>query len=494
MTRPSPDGSSASTPGAGKADEDSDLLAQIEKQTARVVARQKLVEAQVGALAALSPGVSDGPTNTVTLGAKAGSLAPWLAQSVLADLSRGIATATWGAIPSEDVEGEKAAADTRVVFVTDDPELLATDVVSRQVQSAMRGRTRELVTWVGSLAGAATDLAQAVDRYQRSEAGRDEDRVQGGGTRELVLNLLSEATGDALAATAGVAATQEAETTAAAEAAEGAEADEPATEPDGAGAAGPLGVALDLVELLAVDYTVTAAEVTVESALLARLTAGELGSSRPTTADQVLLDGFAPAADSSTLKAYDRLITALNRTVDATQDLERVLAPVAAEAEVYRVSVAEVQKAWEKAVAEPEDDPDADADFEDVLDELEKRLLARQRAASPAESLVEACATVTTAVRQELAALATPDSAGISPLQRACSATDSTTGRGTTPSRSRTSCSSRPPTPAQTSSRDAPFSARRDASATWAAPTVHGCWRTSMGRSPAAAGSTAPAT
>jgi hypothetical protein len=42
------------TNGAGKTDK-ADDLAQLEKRTARVVARQKLVEAQLAALAALHP-------------------------------------------------------------------------------------------------------------------------------------------------------------------------------------------------------------------------------------------------------------------------------------------------------------------------------------------------------------------------------------------------------------------------------------------------------
>lgn len=163
--------------------------------------------------------MSDGPKNTVTFGAKAGSLAPWLVQSVLADVSREIATGVWDAVPSTQLKGQP-------------------------------------------------------------ESG------------------------------------------------------------------------------------------------LAR-------GSRPASADQVLLDGFAPAGDSSTLRAYDCLVRALVRVVDATQDLARALAPVAAEAEVYRRWFESVEKAWEKAVADAKDDPDAAGDFEKALVELGKRLLARQNAASP---------------------------------------------------------------------------------------------------------------
>lgn len=57
-----------------------------------------------------------------------------------------------------------------------------------------------------------------------------------------------------------------------------------------AAGAGPIGAAADLVRLLGVDYTIKTAEVAVDSALLARLTAGSLAMSKSKkSCDEVLL-------------------------------------------------------------------------------------------------------------------------------------------------------------------------------------------------------------
>ncbi|KRF34690.1 hypothetical protein [Nocardioides sp. Soil805] len=380
---------------------------ELEKQTARVKARQDLVEAKLGAVGSLATGVTDGPTNTVTFGAKAGSLAPWLAQSVLAEVAGGLTKAVWTAIDDRAVDGQPVR---RVVLVTDDPALLATDLVSRQVQASMQGRTTELGALAGDLTRALVGLRQAVGRYKDEEAERARQAQAGGpGNRDLLASVLDRAEGVAAAA-ADVAEAQ------AATAAPEADEEETGSETSGTS---PLAAAVDLVRLLAIDYTVTAADVGVDSALLARLTSGRMASAGRD--DVVLLDGFAPADNSTTFAAYASLIAALNEVASAARTLRSAKAPVDSEAGEYRLALAEVRKEWEKTLADDEAPDGAAEALEEAVEELSRRLQARVAAAAPAEDMIAACTTLTQVVRTELTALTSADGQGIAPLQRACS-------------------------------------------------------------------------
>lgn len=381
---------------------------ELEKQTARVLARQELLEARLGAVGALAPGVTDGPTNTVTFGAKAGSLAPWLAHSVLADVAAELSDAVWEAVDALPVDATRTG---RVVLVTDDPALLATDLVSRQVQASMRGRVDELDGLARDLTRALVGLRQAVDRYRAEEADRDARLAQPSdeGTRDLLGSVIDRA--EAVAAAAAEVAT--------APAAE--EAEEEAGSGTATSGTSPMAVAVDLVRLLAIDYTVTAAEVSVDSALLARLTSGRLASAKGHEGDVVLLDGFAPADNSATFAAYSSLVGALNEVASAARALGAAKAPGDAELGEYRLALAEVRKEWERTLADEDAAAGAADALEEAVEELSRRVQVRTAAAAPAEDLLTSCTTLTQAVRDELGALTTPDGHGISPLQRACS-------------------------------------------------------------------------
>lgn len=357
-------------------------LARLEKETARLLARRKLAEARLGALESLSPGATDLPKNEVTLGAKAGALGPWLAQDVLAGLAGTVAT---------DVGTALESVPSAVVFVTADAHLLAGDVSSRQVGEALDGRVVELSLLVRRLASAREALGEAVAEYEQEEREEQEEQQP---------RLLDEAASPRTAGEAGDKATT------------------PAPTATGTAAgAGPFGVAIDLVRLLATDYTVTAAEVSVDSALLARLTAGRL----PGKGRQVLLDGVALAGDSPTLASYQELVGGVAAVVDAAQQLADRVAPVVAEAEVHQAAVEKLHEAWTTTLADQEADPGAAAEIKKSLDLRTQRLTVRRSAAAPAQRLLEHAEEVVAAVRAEVAALAEPDATGVTPLQRACS-------------------------------------------------------------------------
>ncbi len=482
-------------------------VVELEKQTARIKARQGLLAARLGAFGSLTPGVSDAPQNTVTFGDKAGSLAPWLAQSVLAEVAGNISAAVWenlypqtpaAAVPApvsagtpeqrahaarvaaeaaadraahERARAEKAAegaaadraaaeaaaaraaaaqagiqpdedtpsnpaAETAsrpsrssdsvpgpyVVFVTDDPDLLSSDVVSQQVNLALKARTSELTQRAGALARASTELTQAVNRYLRDEVGTSgQNGSDRGRTRDLVQDTLTEV---AIAAAQKGTEAKAAETSAAdgKAAAEDAGAGTGAGDGTSAAGAGPIGAAVDLVRLLGVDYTIKTAEVAIDSALLARLTAGRLAmSSRKGAVDEVLLDGFALAGESATLNNYRALFTVLNTVEGAVQELARAVAPVAAEAKVYQERATDIEESWAKTDADPKADEGAAEALQALAQEFRRRFEARSRAAEPAEVLLTACTEAVAAVRAELLVLGAADASGVSPLQRACS-------------------------------------------------------------------------
>jgi hypothetical protein len=451
-------------PSTGEDPKDPEVV-ELEKQTARLVARQGLLAARLGAFGSLTPGVSDAPLNTVTFGDKAGSLAPWLAQSVLADVAGKISAAVWdnfyppppgGAVsaavsagtPAEQAAAQQAdaarvaaeeaahrgadepAEGPYVVFVTDDLDLLSSDVVSQQVNLALKARRTELELRAGSLTGAFTELTQAVNKYLRDEEGTPGQSSSGRGrTRNLLQDTLTEAATAATQAGAEATATGTAAADGATAAAAAATA---AAEDGGAGTeagdgtttagAGPIGAAVDLVRLLGVDYTIKTAEVSVDSALLARLTAGCLAmSARKGPVDEVLLDGFALAEDSATLKTYRALFAVLNRVEGAIQELARAVAPVTAEAKVYQERAKDTEESWAKTDADPEADEGAAEALQTAAQEFRRRFEARNRAAEPAEVLMTACKEAVTAVRAELLTLGSADTSGVSPLQRACS-------------------------------------------------------------------------
>ncbi len=310
-----------------------------------------------------------------------------------------------GAPKVDDETARDHTAGRQVVFVTDDPDLLSSDVFSCQVVEGLRGRQRDLSRAARNVSDAKLALERAVRAYKNAEG-------PGIGGRQ---NLRAETPSDK----AGVGTDSGAGT-------ETAEETPTATE----AASGAISTAVDLMQLLAVDYTVSAVDVNADSALLARLTAGSLSSTRKH--DQVLLDGYALATNSPTLAVYRDLLVALTQLDDGISELNAAIAPVADSAAIMAVGAAKAKEQWLGAVKPPAISGKKGAETPPVPQEvkvslkaeyqrLEKGHLYRVEASAPGKAVIDAGSDLLVTVRAELSVLLTPGGSGISPLQRACS-------------------------------------------------------------------------
>lgn len=351
-------------------DPDAVALTRLQQQIARL-------DARLGVTGLLAPGVDDGPTGTITLGEQAGALGPWLAHDVLATAAEQIATHAG------------AAVGAGRVLVTDDAGLLRSDVLSHQVHAVLHHH-------VASLDVAAT-LESATAAAQVTGPGGAGAGIQMAGPPPAEDEGEDEDEG-------------EGEDEAAAEGEAGGEA-APA-------AATPLAVALDLVRLTAVDHTLAAVEVTGSTAVLARLTAGELAAGPAS----VVLDGFGPVDPAGpTTAALAEVQTRLRAARDGVDQLVGATGALTAEVAGLTVAVTTAQADWAAAVADAEAPPGAVPTLRAELDRLLVRLAARRAALAPARAVVEQVTARISAAQDDLAALLTVDASGTSPLLRACS-------------------------------------------------------------------------
>ncbi len=374
-------------------------LERLKLEKAKQAVRQEIAASQASALGGLAPGIDDAPKGAVTLGEKAGSLGPWLAHRVLAEAGAEIAASVGGL-------GLLAHS---VVLVTDDADLLVSDVLSRQVLGSMAARTTELGEVRPLISSAFATLEADIARYSAKETapaqGADasvklilEDLI----ANPAVVEAIAKAAGDAEAAkgkaAAGAAAAQD---------------------------CGPIGAAVDLVRLLATDFTVTSAAVSVRSATLAVVTAGALAKTLAEPAESnhhVVLDGLTVAAkDSPTLDLYGKLTSAASVTSLEIQKLQSKAAAVAAEAAEYQGSVHKLQTAWTAAATSKDAAPGGADKVKAALDELTLRVTRRTSAATAAQTAAESAMAVVSAAHADLTALTTPDAKGVMPLVRTCS-------------------------------------------------------------------------
>jgi hypothetical protein len=370
-------------------------LDRLKLQKAKLALRGEIATARVAALASFSPGVTDGPTGTVTLGADSGALAPWLAHRVLAEVGTDIADAVRTTLHDHPLlsDGERVRP---VILVTQDRDLLAGDVVGRQIHAAMSARTRELVDMTGVVCQASNTLESAIGQFEEREAAHE---------RHLRAAAQS-AENDKPAAAAG-------------------EKEEPKAEEKAAAPAGSaIATAVDLVRLLATDFTITAAKVSTTSDMLAMLTAGTLpGFDATGGADpSVILDGFTVAgADCVTLREYEELATTATTLSVETQRLSAEIAPLTAAAAELRRSADKVLAAWTAATTDEKAAPGSADELKRVLDELDLRVIRRASVAAAAQEAVDNATALITAVQAELTVLSTVDANGVSPLLRAAS-------------------------------------------------------------------------
>lgn len=439
-------------------------------------ARAKLTTAATVALGSLSPGLTDTPKGEVTLGAKAGALAPWLTYQVLADAAEQIA------------HGVRRVRDTTSwrVLVTTDANLLDTDVRGQLIRNALTARTREIDPLPQALRVAAKALEGAVKTYTSEEAPpphRFEERhIDDGELRDL-----GDETGGPGLVAASVAEAVEEEDQPGEEPRAGAE--QPGEE-GGEGEAEPevtepLAVAGELVRLVATDFTMSSAEVSADAALLALLTAGALGpwaEQGPETAHdiaeaaatkaaeaavdainaalkgkanaaavssaaqdaanqavetartaaahaaaaagqgiEVLLDGFDVSyGNRPTFRALDDLAKKADELSVAALKLRAYLTPVAAELADRKTAADAAQGEWTKAAANKDVTDARLAEFKERRDQLIAEVSRRQAAVGPAQAVLDQAVAALGAARSDLTAVTMSDASGVSPVGRAC--------------------------------------------------------------------------
>ncbi|MBF0687782.1 MAG: hypothetical protein IR158_08475 [Cellulomonas sp.] len=361
-----------------------DRAKELAAQLAVLEARAKLTTARTAALSALAPGVANGPTGEVTVGEKAGGLGPWLAHQVVAEIAGGIAAAASAATKSQGTPWH--------VLVTTDANLLTTDVQATLILASLTERSKDQARVTDAVRAATTALREAVDRYAAHEEqlrSRENDVSDSGGRARL-----NPDTGEAPAP----AGTGEA--------------------PAPAGSA--LGAAVELVQLTATDFSVSAVDVSADAALLATLTAGAVGSLAGAR-NRATLDGFDVAhLAGPTVAALHRLAAAVAVLAEETLVLSQLVAPVAAELGDRRGAVTAAQSAWADAVGGKEATADRIQLLREHLDRLTADVARRQAAVAPAQAVLAVATARVDAARAEMVAVTTVDSTGVSPLARAC--------------------------------------------------------------------------
>lgn len=432
----------AATPAATTLEPTDTELERLKLERAKQTLRQEIAATQASALEGLAPGISDAPKGEVTLGEKAGSLGSWLAHRVLAEAGVEIAATV----------RDLGLPGNSVVLVTDDADLLVSDVLSRQVLAMMAARTTELGKVRPQVSTAFTTLEADIARYSEMETppapGADdgvEEQVR------ILEGLLETPAVVAAMAIANDNAAEDKDKDGSDAGAEGKERGDAAAADDaraGQGG-GPIGAAVDLVRLLATDFTLTSAAVSVRSATLAVVTAGALAEKLAVPAQQpgqqppqapaqqpaqkpaqqpaapnryVVLDGLTvAAANSPTLHNYASLTRAAYETSLEIQKLQSKAAAVAAEATEYKGAADKLQNAWTAATTSKEAAAGGAGKLKAALDEITIRVTRRTSAASAAQTAAESAMAVVSAARADLTALTTPDAKGVMPLVRTCS-------------------------------------------------------------------------
>lgn len=355
----------------------------------------------------LDPGIKDGPSGSVTHGSETNALAAWIAHQALSDSAKALLADLTGTgtpreatqpadTPIEKNKSDEASksdpplAEAAVVLVTEDANLLAGDLLSQQVAGTLR-------THIKSLKGIFDDIQDAesalkVDRSKTQNGSVIGDAVAGVGSNNRFASSESEPSSDGPAADGAQKA-----------------GDETASK-------SPMALALDLLHVAAIDYNITATNITAEQGLYARLVAGELGKGKR----RVILDGFSLAnPDGPILGSVAILQDQLDATKRATASLTRALSPEIAWLDLVNAAAEREHEDWIKSLAA--NNARAAKRHEERLEELRTDIRELTKKITPGQAVIaEAKSRVTTA-ESDLTLLQKPDSTGTSPLLRACS-------------------------------------------------------------------------
>jgi hypothetical protein len=234
----------------------------------------------------------------------------------------------------------------------------------------------------------------------------------------------------------------------------------------------------DLVRLVATDFTVTAANVPVESSLLAVLVAGALSPGAflvresfdpvsqvviravadafaqaaakpdvtPTRVQQaarrafnqaqqaaraqvkrraetihVLLDSFAAISEnSSTFASLNALAAKVDELDTATLELRKKVARVAADLADRRAQLDMARQDWAEAVTETQVPQPRVSLLKDSMDTLTGEVAARENAVGSVQAVLDQAVAAAEVARTDLTTATTPDATGLSPVARAC--------------------------------------------------------------------------
>jgi hypothetical protein len=385
------------------------------------------------------------------LGAKAGALAPWLTHQVLADTAGQIALTVHAAHPQDQTEWR--------VLVTGDANVLGSDVQARSVRDALIRRKADLGHYVAATKQATTELDRVVTRYTHTESDNGLGIRSGGRRAEPPFPVQSTAGDRAVKGTAkGNGAGRGAES-------------------HGTVAAGA-GQTAELVRLVATDFSVTAADVPVESSLLSVLVAGALSPGAflvresfdpvsqvviravadafaqaaakpdvtPARVQQaarrafnqaqqaaraqvkrraetvhVLLDSFAATAENSpTFASLHALAEQIDELDTATLELRKKIVRVTADLADRRAQLDKSRQDWAEGVTANQVPQPRLSMLEDSMDTLTGEVAARESAVGPAQAVLDQAVAAAEVARADLTTATTPDATGLSPVARAC--------------------------------------------------------------------------
>lgn len=379
-----------STPGSGEetSPQADQVQAALEKRLGRVKASTDLWSALQSPLASLTSS-ANAPQGVVTLDGKGGALAPWLTQRVLGRAAQQIAEEAHDA-----VQPDGSRVSPVRILLTDDPQLLRGDILSRVIRETLTDRLAE----VGATAQLVTDTTgQLTDAKATFDAEPSDDRLAAA-EPDTSLRATDEPEGEEGATT-------------------GAEA-------DADGTSAPLSLldtAVDLVRLTAVDYDVTSQEVPVAGSLLALLTAAELRKLTKATdgvGSSVVLDGLeVRPQESDTFQRVRSLTGAIHALGQTAMGLRKTLAPVTAQMSRDQERVDTLTK----KVAEKDVPPATLSQFQVELQAAAARLRVREGPAAEARAVLDRADAVIAAARADLTLLTASDTGGVTPLERACS-------------------------------------------------------------------------
>jgi hypothetical protein len=239
--------------------------------------------ASASSLSGLIPSLSDAPKGEVTLGANAGAFGPWRAHQVIDAIAREIAGSVTGKLPML----------TARVLVVGDRSVLAGDWTARQV-----GYT--LTRLEHRLEALRKQLKEGREKLEEDILGLTEAESATNATRPVDPSDSSHP-----------------------QAAHAEDLAEPPAK-DAAGVPGALDSAVDLLDLIRTDYTLTASAVTPGPAELVTLTAAHLAK----LGVRVESDVLAVAGDSPSLEKFSDLLGKRDKAVESLFELERDLASV----------------------------------------------------------------------------------------------------------------------------------------------------------------------